>query len=109
MDQVVRDIDPVKCLEESVARDGVTLHDRDVERDAGGLARETADRMAVAQQARHDGGADVPGDAGHEDVHPGAVPHGAGWTKVRSSRSVSGAPASWSAFLSSPITISSTR
>ena len=109
VDQVVGDVDPVEGRQKSGASDRVTLDDRDVERDLCGLASESADCVTVAKQPRYDGGADVSGDAGHKDVHPGVATHGARWTKLRSSRRASGAPASSRALWNSPITISSTR
>ncbi len=71
VDQEVGDVDPVERCVEPCAADRVADDERHAElaADAPRVAREAAQLVAVAQQARHEPRADEAADAGDEDPH----------------------------------------
>ena len=70
VDEEVGDVDPVEGLVEPLAADGVAGDDGQVDADAGGVAREPPQLVAVLAQPGDEGGAGEAGHAGDEDAHP---------------------------------------
>ena len=71
VDEEVGDVDPVERLVEPFAGDGVAGDDGQVDADAGRVAREPPQLVAVLAQPGDEGGAGEAGHAGDEDAHPG--------------------------------------